>query len=97
MQPVNENPSTCAAPALVRHAYRMYGHVSSLSYGLPLQVLQPRYATRLGKMFPNAKHIPGTQYHRLNPNPLCKTDRDQLIKNGIVDTDVWGFFCSIKS
>lgn len=54
MQPLNESLSACAAPALVRHAYRMYGHVSSLSYGLPLQVLQPRYATRFGKMFPNS-------------------------------------------
>lgn len=42
MQPLNEGPPACAAPALVQHAYRMYGHASSLSYGLPLQVLQPR-------------------------------------------------------
>ncbi|XP_075877558.1 laminin subunit alpha-3-like isoform X2 [Nelusetta ayraudi] len=42
MKPLNERPPACAAPALVQHAYRMYGHASSLSYGLPLQFLQPR-------------------------------------------------------
>ncbi|XP_018532086.1 laminin subunit alpha-3 isoform X1 [Lates calcarifer] len=42
MQAINESVSECALPALVPHAYRMGGPVSSLSYGLPLQVLQPR-------------------------------------------------------
>ncbi|XP_051258985.1 LOW QUALITY PROTEIN: laminin subunit alpha-3-like [Dicentrarchus labrax] len=42
MQAINESLSTCALPALVQHAYRMGGPVSSLSYSLPLQVLQPR-------------------------------------------------------
>ncbi|XP_041804417.1 laminin subunit alpha-3-like isoform X2 [Chelmon rostratus] len=40
-QVINESLSACALPALVQHAYRM-GPVSSLSYSLPLQVLQPR-------------------------------------------------------
>uniref|UniRef100_UPI0037E92AE9 laminin subunit alpha-3-like n=1 Tax=Semicossyphus pulcher TaxID=241346 RepID=UPI0037E92AE9 len=42
MQAKNESLSACALPALVQHAYRMGGPVSSLSYRLPLQVLQPR-------------------------------------------------------
>ncbi|KAG8014177.1 Laminin subunit alpha-3 [Nibea albiflora] len=42
MQVINESLSECALPALVQHAYRMGGPVSSLSYSLPLQVLQPR-------------------------------------------------------
>ncbi|XP_030015975.1 laminin subunit alpha-3-like isoform X2 [Sphaeramia orbicularis] len=41
-QAVNESVSTCELPALVQHAYRMGGPASSLSYSLPLQVLQPR-------------------------------------------------------
>lgn len=39
---INESVSACNLPAMVRHAYRMGGPVSSLSYSLPLQVLQPR-------------------------------------------------------
>ncbi|XP_070830251.1 laminin subunit alpha-3-like [Chaetodon trifascialis] len=39
---INESLSACTSPALVQHAYRMGGSVSSLSYSLPLQVLQPR-------------------------------------------------------
>ncbi|KAM6918595.1 laminin subunit alpha-4-like [Xenentodon cancila] len=39
---VNEIPSACSLPAQVQHAYHMGGPVSSLSYFLPLQVLQPR-------------------------------------------------------
>nr|XP_020451525.1 laminin subunit alpha-3 [Monopterus albus] len=42
MQVINESVSACALPALVPFAYRMGGPVSSLSYSLPLQVLQPR-------------------------------------------------------
>ncbi|XP_023282957.1 laminin subunit alpha-3 [Seriola lalandi dorsalis] len=42
MQAINESVSLCAQPALVQQAYRMGGPVSSLSYSLPLQVLQPR-------------------------------------------------------
>ncbi|XP_070700517.1 laminin subunit alpha-3-like [Pempheris klunzingeri] len=42
MQPINESLPACALPALVQHAYRLGGPVSSLSYSLPLQVLQPR-------------------------------------------------------
>ncbi|XP_037643626.1 laminin subunit alpha-3-like isoform X2 [Sebastes umbrosus] len=42
MQAINESLSACALPALVQNAYRMGGPVSSLSYSLPLQVLQPR-------------------------------------------------------
>ncbi|XP_044075989.1 laminin subunit alpha-3-like isoform X2 [Siniperca chuatsi] len=42
MQAKNESLSACALPALVQHAYRMGGPASSLSYSLPLQVLQPR-------------------------------------------------------
>ncbi|XP_019959877.2 laminin subunit alpha-3-like isoform X2 [Paralichthys olivaceus] len=42
MQPINDSESACALPALVQHAYRMGGPVSSLSYSLPLQVLLPR-------------------------------------------------------
>ncbi|XP_033492838.2 laminin subunit alpha-3-like isoform X1 [Epinephelus lanceolatus] len=42
MQPINESPSACALPTLVQNAYRMGGPVSSLTYSLPLQVLQPR-------------------------------------------------------
>ncbi|XP_071346604.1 laminin subunit alpha-3-like isoform X2 [Trachinotus anak] len=42
MQAINESTSDCAQPALVQQAYRMGGPVSSLSYSLPLQVLQPR-------------------------------------------------------
>lgn len=45
MQPINESLSPCALPGLVQHAYRMGGPVSSLSYSLPLQVLQPRRVT----------------------------------------------------
>nr|XP_046263462.1 laminin subunit alpha-3-like isoform X2 [Scatophagus argus] len=41
-QVIDESLSECALPALVQHAYRVGGPVSSLSYGLPLQVLQPR-------------------------------------------------------
>ncbi|XP_036940486.1 laminin subunit alpha-3-like isoform X2 [Acanthopagrus latus] len=42
MQPINESVSACPLPALVQNSYRMGGPVSSLSYSLPLQVLQPR-------------------------------------------------------
>ncbi|XP_060900726.1 laminin subunit alpha-3-like isoform X1 [Labrus mixtus] len=42
MQVMNESLSECPSPALVQHAYRLGGPVSSLSYSLPLQVLQPR-------------------------------------------------------
>lgn len=42
MQVINESLSACASPALVHNAYRLGGPVSSLSYSLPLQVLQPR-------------------------------------------------------
>ncbi|KAM9349369.1 laminin subunit alpha-3-like [Symphorus nematophorus] len=42
MQAINESVTPCALPALVQHAYRLGGPVSSLSYSLPLQVLQPR-------------------------------------------------------
>ncbi|KAM9323132.1 laminin subunit alpha-3-like [Pholidichthys leucotaenia] len=39
---VNESVSPCALPTMVPNAYRMGGPVSSLSFSLPLQVLQPR-------------------------------------------------------
>uniref|UniRef100_A0AAV2JQ07 Laminin G domain-containing protein n=1 Tax=Knipowitschia caucasica TaxID=637954 RepID=A0AAV2JQ07_KNICA len=39
---VNESALTCALPTTVPHAYRLGGPVSSLTYSLPLQVLQPR-------------------------------------------------------
>ncbi|XP_041659948.1 laminin subunit alpha-3-like isoform X2 [Cheilinus undulatus] len=42
IQRKNESLSECALPAMVQHAYRLGGPVSSLSYSLPLQVLQPR-------------------------------------------------------
>ncbi|XP_034469915.1 laminin subunit alpha-3-like, partial [Hippoglossus hippoglossus] len=42
MQPINDSGSACALPALVPHAYRMGGPVSSLSYNLPLPVLLSR-------------------------------------------------------
>ena len=42
MQPINDSGSACARPALVPHAYRMGGPVSSLSYNLPLPVLLSR-------------------------------------------------------
>ncbi|XP_073347774.1 laminin subunit alpha-3-like [Pagrus major] len=42
MQAINETVSACPLPALVQNSYRMGGPVSSLSYSLPLQVLQPR-------------------------------------------------------
>lgn len=42
MPVVNESVSECAVPAMVKHAYRLGGPVSSMSYSLPLQVLQPR-------------------------------------------------------
>ncbi|XP_058487895.1 laminin subunit alpha-3-like isoform X2 [Solea solea] len=42
MQSTNESVSACALPALVQHAYRIGGSVSSLSYNLPLQILLPR-------------------------------------------------------
>ncbi|XP_061588324.1 laminin subunit alpha-3-like isoform X2 [Cololabis saira] len=41
-QMVNESLSVCSLPAQVQHAYHMGGAVSSLTYSLPLQVLQPR-------------------------------------------------------
>lgn len=47
MQPINESGPSCALPALVQHAYRIGGPVSSLSYSLPLQVLQPRWVVYL--------------------------------------------------
>ncbi|XP_029380661.1 laminin subunit alpha-3-like isoform X2 [Echeneis naucrates] len=42
MEVINESASACGQPALVQHGYRLGGAVSSLSYSLPLQVLQPR-------------------------------------------------------
>ncbi|XP_045908367.1 laminin subunit alpha-3-like isoform X2 [Micropterus dolomieu] len=42
MQAINESLSACTLPALVQHAYRVGSPTSSLSYSLPLQVLQPR-------------------------------------------------------
>ena len=42
MQAINESLPGCALPAVVQNAYRMGGPVNSLSYSLPLQVLQPR-------------------------------------------------------
>ncbi|XP_054482290.1 laminin subunit alpha-3-like [Anoplopoma fimbria] len=42
MEAINETLSACALPALNQNAYRMGGPVSSLSYSLPPQVLQPR-------------------------------------------------------
>ncbi|XP_029970345.1 laminin subunit alpha-3-like [Salarias fasciatus] len=39
---MNESVSLCTLPAVVQHAHRMGGPVSSLSFSLPLQVLQPR-------------------------------------------------------
>ncbi|XP_055359510.1 laminin subunit alpha-3-like isoform X2 [Betta splendens] len=42
VQQTDDSVSACAQPATVQHAYRMGGPVSSLSYSLPLQVLQPR-------------------------------------------------------
>ncbi|PWA25274.1 hypothetical protein CCH79_00005330 [Gambusia affinis] len=41
-QILNESASVCEFPAKLQHAYRMGGPVSSLSYSLPLQVLQPK-------------------------------------------------------
>ncbi|XP_027877262.1 laminin subunit alpha-3 isoform X1 [Xiphophorus couchianus] len=41
-QIINESTSVCEFPAKLQHAYRMGGPVSSLSYSLPLQVLQPK-------------------------------------------------------
>uniref|UniRef100_A0A087XG25 Laminin subunit alpha 3 n=1 Tax=Poecilia formosa TaxID=48698 RepID=A0A087XG25_POEFO len=41
-QIINESASVCEFPAKLQHAYRMGGPVSSLSYSLPLQVLQPK-------------------------------------------------------
>ncbi|XP_037538133.1 laminin subunit alpha-3 [Nematolebias whitei] len=38
----NESISSCELPAHVQYAHRVGGPVSSLSYSLPLQVLQPR-------------------------------------------------------
>ncbi|XP_069013512.1 laminin subunit alpha-3-like isoform X1 [Embiotoca jacksoni] len=42
MSLMNESVSACPLPALVQHAYRMGGAVSTLSYSFPLQVLQSR-------------------------------------------------------
>ncbi|RVE61913.1 hypothetical protein OJAV_G00175350 [Oryzias javanicus] len=39
---MNETAPACALPAQVQNAYRVGGPGSSLSYSLPLQVLQPR-------------------------------------------------------
>ncbi|XP_078791367.1 laminin subunit alpha-3 isoform X1 [Oryzias latipes] len=39
---MNETAPACALPAQVQNAYRVGGAGSSLSYSLPLQVLQPR-------------------------------------------------------
>uniref|UniRef100_UPI003AAF9E0D laminin subunit alpha-3-like n=1 Tax=Centroberyx gerrardi TaxID=166262 RepID=UPI003AAF9E0D len=39
---VNDSLSACSLPALVQHAYHMGGPVSSLSYSLPPQALQPK-------------------------------------------------------
>ncbi|KAM7379372.1 hypothetical protein PAMP_004930 [Pampus punctatissimus] len=41
-QTINESVSSCSLPVLVKHSYRLGGPVSSLSYSLPLQVLQPK-------------------------------------------------------
>lgn len=43
----NESISSCELPAQVQYAHRVGGPVSSLSYSLPLQVLQPRWEARL--------------------------------------------------
>ncbi|XP_034090494.1 laminin subunit alpha-3-like isoform X3 [Gymnodraco acuticeps] len=42
MQAINESLSACRLPTMLQNAYRLGGPVSSLSYSLPLQVLQPR-------------------------------------------------------
>ncbi|KAM8839447.1 laminin subunit alpha-3-like isoform 1-T1 [Synchiropus picturatus] len=39
---MNESVSLCAQPAVVKRAYHLGGPISSLGYGLPLQVLLPR-------------------------------------------------------
>ncbi|XP_061652306.1 laminin subunit alpha-3-like isoform X5 [Phyllopteryx taeniolatus] len=39
---INDSASPCVRPGLLTNAYHMGGPVSRLSYGLPLQVLQPR-------------------------------------------------------
>ncbi|XP_061694545.1 laminin subunit alpha-3 isoform X3 [Syngnathoides biaculeatus] len=39
---MNDSASPCVRPGLLADAYHMGGPVSRLSYGLPLQVLQPR-------------------------------------------------------
>jgi len=57
MQAINESTSDCAQPALVQQAYRMGGPVSSLSYSLPLQVLQPRSDTSLTPLRSLTVHI----------------------------------------
>ncbi|XP_044224545.1 laminin subunit alpha-3-like isoform X2 [Thunnus albacares] len=41
-QTINESVSECSLPTLVQNGYFLGGAVSSLSYSLPLQVLQPR-------------------------------------------------------
>lgn len=58
-QAMNETLSPCPLPAQVQHAYRIGGPVSSLSYGLPLQVLQPRWAACITS--PHHFTIPSTQ------------------------------------
>ncbi|KAK2822440.1 hypothetical protein Q5P01_022505 [Channa striata] len=42
MQVINESVSLCTLPAQLQHAFHIGGPVSSLSFSLPLQVLQPR-------------------------------------------------------
>ncbi|KAM3866222.1 laminin subunit alpha-3-like [Diretmus argenteus] len=42
MEALNDSQSVCTLPALVQHAYRIGGPVSSLSYSLPPQALQPK-------------------------------------------------------
>lgn len=47
MEAVNDSLSMCAMPALIPHAYHLGGLVSSLSYSLPPQALQPKWVCHL--------------------------------------------------
>lgn len=51
---MNETAPACALPAQVQNAYRVGGAGSSLSYSLPLQVLQPRWGAQTHPCIPRS-------------------------------------------
>lgn len=78
MQAKNETASMCAQPALVQQGYRMGGPVSSLTYSLPLQVLQPRSETTSLHWF-QSTHI-DMHTHKKNQQKTNKQTSEAVIQ-----------------